>query len=107
MTNSRSLVSLLAMPFAIVIVLGSRQAPAGDEPATVALKKGDHILFFGDSLTALAQGPQGYVSIVRDTLKRTHPDLDLQVSAVATGGHTVPDLLKRMDKDVLTKKPTI
>ena len=82
---------------------------AGDDPtqALTTLKKGDHVLFFGDSLTALAQGPKGYVSIVRDTLKKTHPDLDLQVSAVATGGHTVPDLLKRMDKDVLTKKPTI
>jgi len=26
---------------------------------------------------------------------------------VATGGHTVPDLLKRVDKDVIAKKPTI
>jgi lysophospholipase L1-like esterase len=92
-----------------LLLTESNPAPAGDEPtqATVTLKKGDHILFFGDSLTALALGPNGYVSIVRDTLKKTHPDLDLQVSAVATGGHTVPDLLKRLDKDVLTKKPTI
>jgi isoamyl acetate esterase len=29
------------------------------------------------------------------------------VSWVATGGHTVPDLLKRVDKDVIAKKPTI
>ena len=26
---------------------------------------------------------------------------------VATGGHTVPDLLKRVDKDVLARKPTV
>lgn len=92
-----------------LLLAASNPAPAGDDPtqAAVSLKKGDHILFFGDSLTALAQGPKGYVSIVRDTLKKTHPDLDLQVSAVATGGHTVPDLLKRLDNDVLTKKPTI
>jgi lysophospholipase L1-like esterase len=84
-------------------------ATADEDPtqAVTVLKKGDHILFFGDSLTALALGPKGYVSVVRDTLKKTHPDLDLQVSAVATGGHTVPDLLKRLEKDVLTKKPTI
>jgi len=94
---------------ALLLTVSNHVAAAGNDPtrATVTLKKGDHILFFGDSLTALAKGPKGYVSIVRDTLKKTHPDLDLQVSAVATGGHTVPDLLKRMDKDVLTKKPTI
>jgi lysophospholipase L1-like esterase len=74
---------------------------------TVALKKGDHIIFFGDSLTALALKPNGYVSLVRDELTKKHPDLALEIGAVATGGHTVPDLLKRMDKDVLAKKPTI
>ena len=26
---------------------------------------------------------------------------------MATGGHTVPDLIKRVDKDVIAKKPTI
>ena len=102
---------VLLVTFAIVLetVPWKRSATAGADPtqAIVTLKKGDHLLFFGDSLTALAQGPKGYVSIVRDTLKKTHPDLDLQVSAVATGGHIVPDLLKRLDKDVLTKKPTI
>ncbi len=85
------------------------QSTAGDDPtaALVPLKRGDHILFFGDSLTAGALGAKGYVTIVRDTMTKKNPDLDLQVSAVATGGHTVPDLLKRLDKDVLTKKPTI
>jgi lysophospholipase L1-like esterase len=93
----------------MLLTVSDHASTAGDDPtqATVTLKKGDHVLFFGDSLTALALGPKGYVSIVRDTLKKTHPDLDLQVSAVATGGHTVPDLLKRLDNDVLTKKPTI
>jgi len=89
---------------------------AGDEaaPSAVKLKQGDHIIFFGDSLTYLAgkEEPKqhvtkGYVRIVRDTLAKTHKDLDIEVGWVATGGHTVPDLIKRMDKDVLSKKPTI
>src|SRR5262245_47397150 len=83
---------------------------ADDEPAQkqVELKKGERIIFFGDSLTALAgqEEPKkfvtkGYVRIVRDTLKEKHKDKDIEVDWVATGGHTVPDLLKRVDKDVI------
>lgn len=80
----------------------------------VTLKKGDRILFFGDSLTALAgkEEPKdkvttGYIRIVRDTLNATHKDLGIEIDWVATGGHKVPDLLKRLDQDVLPKKPTI
>ena len=90
---------------------------ADDDPAQkqVELKKGDRIIFFGDSLTALAgiDGPKdkgvtkGYVRIVRDALKEKHKDKGVEVDWVATGGHTVPDLLKRVDKDVIAKKPTI
>jgi lysophospholipase L1-like esterase len=81
----------------------------------VELKKGDRIIFFGDSLTALAgqEAPKdrgvtkGYVRIVRETLTANHPDKQLEVDWVATGGHTVPDLLKRVDQDVIAKRPTI
>ena len=80
----------------------------------VELKKGDRILFLGDSLTYLAgkEEPKkivtkGYVRIVQETLDQTHKDLGIQVDWVATGGHTVPDLLKRLDKDVLPRHPTI
>ena len=44
---------------------------------------------------------------MQETLDKTHKDLAIKVDWVATGGHTVPDLLKRLDKDVLAKKPTI
>src|SRR5262245_41104440 len=83
---------------------------AGGDPADkqVELKKGDRVLFFGDSLTALAiqdknvpEG-KGYVPLVREALKAKGVDVD----AVATGGHKVTDLLQRVDRDVLSKKPT-
>jgi isoamyl acetate esterase len=102
------------------IVLLATLAPgvfAADDAADkqVTLKKGDRIIFFGDSLTYLAgkeeppkQGvTKGYVRIVRETLNETHKDLNIEVDWVATGGHTVPDLIKRVDKDVIAKKPTI
>ena len=101
----------LALATVFVLCLG---ASAGDPDRKVELKKGDRILFFGDSLTYLAgkeepkkQVTKGYVRIVQETLDKTHPNLGIQVDWVATGGHTVPDLIKRLDKDVLPKKPTI
>jgi lysophospholipase L1-like esterase len=47
------------------------------------------------------------VRIVREKLAEKYPDRDVTVEWVATGGHTVPDLLKRVDKDVIAKKPSI
>jgi lysophospholipase L1-like esterase len=80
----------------------------------VALKRGDKIIFFGDSLTSLAgeERPKehvtkGYIKIVRETLQANHADKGIEVDWVATSGHTVPDLLKRVDADVIAKKPTI
>ena len=105
------------LSLAVVLAAGAPARAADDDPAQkqVELKKGDRIIFFGDSLTALAgiDGPKdkgvtkGYVRIVRDVLKEKHKDKDIEVDWVATGGHTVPDLLKRVDKDVIAKKPTI
>jgi lysophospholipase L1-like esterase len=91
-------------------------AGADTDPADrkVELKQGDRIIFFGDSLTALAgkEEPKqhvtkGYVRIVRDALQEAHKDKNIEVDWVATSGHTVPDLLKRVDKDVIARKPTI
>ena len=101
----------------VLFCLGTMSAAVADDDvaaAKVELKKGDRIIFFGDSLTALAgkEEPKmhvtkGYVRIVRDTLNERHKDKDIQVDWVATGGHTVPDLLKRVDQDVIAKQPTI
>jgi lysophospholipase L1-like esterase len=100
----------------LAAVAASLALAAEEDPATrqVELKKGDKIIFFGDSLTSLAGDEQpkehvtkGYVRIVRETLPQKYPDRNVEVDWVATGGHTVPDLLKRVDADVIAKKPTI
>lgn len=99
------------MAFLAALLLGPAVQGAADDPATatITLKKGDKIIFLGDSLTALAVKDKnvpegkGYVPLVREALK----DKGVEVDAVATGGHRVPNLLARVDKDVLSKKPTI
>jgi lysophospholipase L1-like esterase len=106
---------ILSLTLALAVTQASLTA-ADDDPAAkqVELKKGDRIIFFGDSLTQLAgqEEPKkfvtkGYVRLVREALAEKYKDKAIEVDWVATGGHTVPDLLKRVDKDVIAKKPTI
>ena len=108
--------ALRCLVLPVSLSLGLLLAAAESDPAQkpIELKKGDKIIFFGDSLTYLAgkEEPKdkvnkGYVRIVREKLQQTHKDKNIEVDWVATGGHTVPDLLKRVDKDVIAKKPTI
>lgn len=111
----RWLALLVAISVGVALSLPDRARSNEDlAEKQVVLKQGDRILFFGDSLTALAgkEEPKqhvskGYIRIVRETLQQTHKDKNIEVDWVATGGHTVPDLLKRVDKDVISKKPTI
>src|SRR5688572_24278244 len=99
----------LALLAALSLLPPARAAEGDPAAATITLKKGDRIIFFGDSLTALAVKDRnvpevkGYVPLVREALK----DKGVEVNAVATGGHQVPNLLARVDKDVLSKKPTV
>jgi lysophospholipase L1-like esterase len=109
--TSRATLLVIAMGMAALAAPAAADDLAGKK---VELKKGDRIIFFGDSLTELAgkEAPakhvsKGYVRIVREKLQQAHKDLDLEIDWVATGGHTVPDLLKRVEKDVIAKKPTI
>jgi len=111
MPASRSSRALVIVALLLAVATTCAQDPRDQK---VELKKGDRIIFFGDSLTSLAgkEEPKkhvtkGYVRIVREQLQETHKDKNLEVDWVATGGHTVPDLLKRVDKDVIAKKPTI
>ena len=114
MFASRSLSLPVALAAALLLAIPISSTAEDLAAKKVELKKGDRIIFFGDSLTALAgqEEPKahvtkGYVRIVRETLRETHKDKDVVVDWVATGGHTVPDLLKRVDRDVIAKKPTI
>jgi len=107
----------LPLPLSLVLLVAPSVVAVAEEDLAekqVELQRGDRIIFFGDSLTNLAGEEQpkehvtkGYVRIVRETLHSKHKDKKIEVDWVATGGHTVPDLLERVDRDVIAKKPTI
>jgi isoamyl acetate esterase len=75
--------------------------------ADPALKKGEKIVFLGDSITQAGVGPKGYVTAIKATLADKHKDLGIEVIGAGISGNKVPDLQKRLEKDVLNKKPTL
>jgi lysophospholipase L1-like esterase len=78
-----------------------------DEPS-VKLKKGDRIVFLGDSITQGGDShDKGYVRVIRKTLTEKHGDLGIEVIGAGISGNKVPDLQRRLQKDVIDRKPTI
>jgi lysophospholipase L1-like esterase len=91
----------LAASLAVVLFASTAFA---EEPA---LKKGDKIVFLGDSITQAGVGKTGYVTMIKNTLAEKHKDLGIEVIGAGISGNKVPDLQRRLEKDVLAKKPTV
>ena len=101
---SRVVVSCL---MASVVVCSMSLIARADEPA-VKLKKGDRVVFLGDSITQGGDShDKGYVRLIRKALTEKHADLGIEVIGAGISGNKVPDLQRRLEKDVLAKKPTI
>ena len=75
--------------------------------AKESLKANDRIVFLGDSITALGSRPDGYVTLVSEAIAQAYPDLNIKTIGAGRGGHKVPDCQKRLDRDVLSKNPTV
>lgn len=81
------------------------------------LKKGDTLLFIGDSITDYGRSPageggsqgedwgQGYPSLVRGHLVSFYPQLGIRVINKGTSGNQTRDLMRRWDEDVLALHP--
>jgi lysophospholipase L1-like esterase len=90
----------------VVLVIAVGISPfiaSGANTVTLAVKNGDKIAFLGDSITANGAKPGGYVTLVMEALKNE----GLDVTAVPAGksGNRSPDMLARLDADVISKKP--
>ena len=85
--NSRALLLILLMAFL-------------PKPGLAQVK----IVFLGDSITEAGAQPGGYVSLVADSLATL--DADIAVIGAGISGNKVPDLLNRLDADVLVHEPT-
>ena len=97
-----------------LLALMSHQANAQDQRGVSALTskgsplaKGQVIAFLGDSITQAGARPGGYCRLIGDALEKQRPDLQTKVVYAGISGHKVPDLQKRLDRDVLSKNPNI
>jgi len=70
------------------------------------LHSGERIVFLGDSITQLGVKPNGYVALIQDSLHKEHEGMNIEVIGAGVSGNRVPDLQKRLQKDVLDKRPT-
>lgn len=95
----RHLLALAALVGAAPFAAAADEAPA--------LKKGEKIVFLGDSITQGGVGPKGYVTVIKNDLTAKHKDLGIEIIGAGISGNKVPDLQKRLEKDVLAKKPTL
>jgi lysophospholipase L1-like esterase len=77
-----------------------------DDTAVRPPQAGERIVFLGDSITQGGDRPGGYVDLVRTAVKEALPDAGIEVIGAGISGNKVPDLEKRLDRDVLAKKPT-
>jgi lysophospholipase L1-like esterase len=98
------LVSRLTQALGAIMTLFATSAPS---PAAPPLEKGERIVFLGDSITQAGAGPAGYVTLVKETLAKQAPELGVEAIGAGISGNKVPDLEKRLDADVLAKKPTV
>ena len=83
-------------------------APSKAKPVVEkSLKKGDRIVFLGDSITQLGVKQDGYVTLTSQAIAKAFPDMGIEVIGAGKSGHKVPDCQKRLDRDVLQKKPSV
>jgi lysophospholipase L1-like esterase len=69
----------------------------------IAVAKGQKIAFLGDSITSAGAKPAGYCRLVIDGLKKQ----GIETTGIFAGisGHKSNQMLARLEKDVLSKKP--
>ena len=105
--------AVLLLAACLATTMGSvvlAESPAGvdllvakDSP----LKKGEAIAFFGDSITQGGAGAGGYCRLIDEAIAENRPELGVKIIYAGISGHKVPDLQGRLERDVLSKKPTV
>lgn len=73
----------------------------------ISLGKGERIVFLGDSITQGGGGAKGYVTLVSKKVQEDHKDFDIKTFNAGISGNKVPNLQQRLEKDVLSRKPTL
>jgi lysophospholipase L1-like esterase len=65
------------------------------------------VVFLGDSITQAGAHPDGYISLMRESLAGAGYNQAFELVGAGISGNKVPDLQKRLDTDVLAKNPDL
>lgn len=85
-------------------LFAQRRAP---KATPISLRDGDRVAFFGDSITQAGANGKGYIKLIEADLPTRLPNAKVELIGAGISGHRVPNLLERVERDVLAKKPTI
>lgn len=96
-----------SLSLALLLICGTMTSLLADDAAKTALQAGDRIVFLGDSITAGGVSPNGYVTLIKQQLENLPLDPPVEVFGAGISGNKVPDLQNRLERDVLSKKPSI
>jgi lysophospholipase L1-like esterase len=100
-SNMKSLVYSVSLLSALTMLqpLGAQDGGKSQ----IAVTKGQKIAFLGDSITSAGAKPAGYCRLVIDGLKKQ----GIETTGIFAGisGHKSNQMLARLEKDVLSKKP--
>jgi lysophospholipase L1-like esterase len=65
------------------------------------------IIFFGDSITEMGVGKDGYITMIGKSLEEKGLSQDYDLIGSGIGGNKIYDLYLRLEEDVLVKKPDV
>ena len=88
---------------AAVALLFSCLAATNSSAQDAGPTAGQKVAFMGDSITAQGAGQGGYVVLVAEALEANGKKIEVIPAGVS--GNTSKDMLARLDRDVLSKKP--
>jgi lysophospholipase L1-like esterase len=93
---------------ALILLLTSASALAAEPPAPFALRDGDRVVFYGDSITQ----DGGYARFVEEYVRTRFPRWDVRFHNAGVGGDTVKGggagpIDIRLERDVVLLKPTV
>lgn len=93
---------------ALLLLLASAPAFAAEAPAPFALRDGDRVVFYGDSITQ----DGAYARFVEEYVRTRFPQWDIRFYNAGVGGDTVRGggagpIDVRLERDVIALKPTV
>lgn len=106
MNRTYTVASLTAITLAAIAIMTECRVTLAQQVNEAVGQQSVNVVFFGDSITEAATGETGYITRLDRLLNKDRAN-GFQLIGAGISGHKVPDLQKRLDRDVLAKDPKL